>query len=142
VSLPSLARIGHFPAELEFFFGPEMSMVIPIELISATDLRHFRLADRDQTRQVNSFGHQRCSKTHFGCPSGQWSDLATLGYRVGALPVGRSRPNRPRSTHLVICSALAPFSSVYDVSDQIRSLNAIAHRHALCRQESGLKSGQ
>jgi hypothetical protein len=141
LGLPSLVRIGQLPAELEFFIGPEMSMVIPIELISATDLRHFRSSDHDQTRQVNSFGHKRCSKTLFVCPSGQWSDLATLGHRVWALPVGRSRQNRPRSTHLVICSALAPFGSVYDVSDQIWSLNAIAHRLALCRQESGPKSG-
>jgi hypothetical protein len=43
--MPSLVRIGQLPAELEFFFCNEMSMVIPIdclELISRTDVRHFR----------------------------------------------------------------------------------------------------
>jgi hypothetical protein len=63
-STPGGARI--------FFFGPKMSMVIPIdclELISATDLRHFGSADRDQTDLVHPLGHIRCSETLSGCPS-------------------------------------------------------------------------
>ena len=58
--MPSLARIGQFPAELQLIFGPEMSKINQLEclqLISGTELGHFRLADWDQTRQVSSSDH-------------------------------------------------------------------------------------
>ena len=71
--MPSLARIGQLPAELQLIFGLEMSKVNPIDclqLISGTELGHFRLADRDQTRQVNSSDHLWCIGTIGNCLSG------------------------------------------------------------------------
>jgi hypothetical protein len=38
-------------------------------------LRHFRLADRDQTDLAHPLGHNRFSKTLSGCPTGHRPDL-------------------------------------------------------------------